>query len=301
LTEPGGVVGRRSLASYIKSAFLTRWNMLLFFGAGVAAALSPWPDALLPMVAAGELAYLAGIVSRPRFRQAIDAQNHAARRGASGPQKARVAKPALIALLNSLPPNSRRRFESLRAHCLEMSRIAEGVRGQPGAQTRADELRTPALDRLLWVFLRLLAANRALERFIENTDENELTTKLQDLRGKLETAQQNADERVKMSLQDSVNVAEMRLANYRKAASNAQFVELELDRIEAKIQALVEMSVNRQDPDFLTDQVDAAADSMKQTETAISELQSITGLTDVLEEPPPILDSDLRDTIGNHA
>ena len=92
----------------------------------------------------------------------------------------------------------------------------------------------------------------------------------------------------------SVNVAEMRLANYRKAASNAQFVELELDRIEAKIQALVEMSVNRQDPDFLTDQVDAAADSMKQTETAISELQSITGLTDVLEEPPPILDSDLR-------
>ena len=33
---------------------------------------------LLPLVAAGELTYLAGLVSIPRFRAAIDAKVHAA-------------------------------------------------------------------------------------------------------------------------------------------------------------------------------------------------------------------------------
>ena len=47
--------------------------MLAVIGAGVAALLSPWPDALLPLVAAGELTYLAGMVSHPKFRTAIDA------------------------------------------------------------------------------------------------------------------------------------------------------------------------------------------------------------------------------------
>ena len=59
-------------------------------------------------------------------------------------------------------------------------------------------------------------------------------------------------------------------------------------------EALAEMAVNRQDPDFLSSQVDSAADSMRQTEKAVSELQHLTGLADQLEEPPAILASDLR-------
>ena len=41
---------------------------------------------------------------------------------------------------------------------------------------------------------------------------------------------------------------------------------IELDRIETKIQALIEMGVSRQDPDDLSHQVTAAAESMQQTE-----------------------------------
>ena len=54
------------------------------------------------------------------------------------------------------------------------------------------------------------------------------------------------------------------------------------------------MAVNRQDPDFLSSQVDSAAESMRQTEKAVSELQHLTGLADQLEEPPAILETDLR-------
>ena len=74
-------------------------------------------------------------------------------------------------------------------------------------------------------------------------------------------------------------------------------MSIELDRLEGKIQALAEMAVNRQDPDFLSDQVDSAAESMRQTEKAVSELQHLTGLADQLEEPPAIMATDLRQVL----
>ena len=76
---------------------------------------------------------------------------------------------------------------------------------------------------------------------------------------------------------------------------------MELDRIEEKIQALAEMAVNRQDPDFLTSQVDSAAESMRQTEKAVSELQNLTGLADQFDDPPAILATDLRKVLRNDA
>jgi hypothetical protein len=78
-------------------------------------------------------------------------------------------------------------------------------------------------------------------------------------------------------------------------------VSVELDRIEEKIQALAEVAVNRQDPDFLSSQVDSAADSMRQTEKAVSELQHLTGLADQLQDAPAILETDLRQVLRRDA
>ena len=69
--RPGG------MSDYLKEAFLFRWNLLLFGGGVAAAALTPVAAVLLPLVAAVELTYLAGLVSIPRFRAAIDAKVHA--------------------------------------------------------------------------------------------------------------------------------------------------------------------------------------------------------------------------------
>jgi len=97
------------------------------------------------------------------------------------------------------------------------------------------------------------------------------------------------------------NLSDFVLDNFGKAKKNAEFVAVELDRIEGKIQALAEMAVNRQDPDFLSSQVDSAAESMRQTEKAVSELQHLTGLGEQLEEPPAILETDLRRVLRNDA
>jgi hypothetical protein len=129
----------------------------------------------------------------------------------------------------------------------------------------------------------------------------EIASRLARLREDLAKAQGAGDDRIVRSLQDSIAMAELRLDNHERAKKNAQFVSIELDRIEGKIQALAEMAVNRQDPDFLSSQVDSAAESMRQTEKAVSELQHLTGLADELEEPPAILEADLREVLKHDA
>ena len=288
-----------TLKDYLREAFLFRWNLLFFLGGVAGAALTPLPAVLLPLVAAGELSYLAGLITIPRFRAAIDAKVHA-----QGKQKEAVPaqpQPSLLAMLGGLPAEARRRFERLHARCLELRAIAVSVRGTTDDASGAEEIRTPGLDRLLWLFLRLLLSKTALDRFLSTMNDQEIRTRLEQLRKDLAAAQTQKDERVIRSLQDSVAMAELRLDNFERAKKNAQFVTIELDRIEGKIQALAEMAVNRQDPDFLSTQVDSAAESMRQTEKAVSELQHLTGLADELQEPPPILESDLREVLRHDA
>jgi hypothetical protein len=294
VTQPAGMPG------YLKEAFFFRWNLLFFVGGTAAAALTPLAPVLLPLVGAAELTYLAGLISVPRFRAAIDAKVHAAAGARTENAAPQAAPVSLVSMLAGLPSESRSRFERLHARCLEMRGIAAGVRGAAGDQASSgEEIRTPGLDRLLWLFLRLLLSKAALDRFLRTMNEQEITSRLDELRKTLATAQSEKDERVIRSLQDSVAMGELRLDNFARARKNAEFVTIELDRIEGKIQALAEMAVNRQDPDFLSSQVDSAAESMRQTEKAVSELQHLTGLADQLEEPPAILETDLREVLRN--
>ena len=292
MPSPSGGAGIRE---YLKSAFLYPWNLLLFFGGLGLAAMSPYPDAFLPIVGGLEIAYLTGLTALPRFRTAIDARLAKKARGEPIDAKQTGSnEQTLERILESLPAPALRRFLILRQRCFEMRSIASGVRGQAdGAHDSAESIRTPALDRLLYLFLRLLVSQHGLDRFLRSTSEKDLETRLTDVRTRFESAKAGGDERVTRSLQDSVADAELRLDNYRKAAKDAEFVAIELDRIETKIQALIEMGVSRQDPDYLSHQVTAAAESMQHTEDAVNQLQHLTGLADQIEEPPPILESNI--------
>jgi len=278
------------MMAYLKRAFLYRWNLLLFLGGAAACALSPWPDALFPLLLAAEVAYLGGLVSRPKFRDAIDAQVHKEAQQ-SGTRQGAAGSESLSEIVNSLIPPSRQRFDALRARCLEMKSIARGVGNQ--SVSSSEDLSTPALDRLLWIFLRLLASQQGLDRFLRSTSEAEIRARIEEIKTKLNSAAAQ-EERFKHSLEDSVAVHELRLENYKKAGENAEFVRVELDRIEAKIQALVESSVNRQDPNVLSSQIEGVTESVQSTEAAIRELQQITGVVDQMQEPPAILDADWR-------
>lgn len=289
---------------YLREAFTFRWNLLFFGGAVAAAILSPSPDVILPLVAAGELAYLAGLTTLPRFQAAIDAkargETSSIGKGESAEDRG-AARQRLVDVLGSLEPERRNRFLRLRARCVEMQRIANAVRGETrDASGASHEFRTPALDRLLWVFIRLLLAQQAIERFLRATDGAALEKNLVNLQERQRAAAAKGDERILRSITDAMATAELRRDNHAKAVSNGEFISLELDRIEQKIHALTEMAVSHQNPDELSVQVDAVADGMAQTEQTIRELQAITGLGSEADTTPEILGGDMTEAIARN-
>ena len=75
-------------------------------------------------------------------------------------------------------------------------------------------------------------------------------------------------------------------------------MQLEIDRLENKIRSLSELAVNRQEPDFISDQVDAVASSMLETERTMNELQFATGFAHVDEAIPELLGRRVLETTG---
>jgi hypothetical protein len=297
---------KAGLFRYLKEAFLFRWNLLLLGGAGAAAVLSGHADIALPLIAAAELTYLAGLTTLPRFQSAIDARARAEDRGVTQAEPARDAVSArerIIDVLKSLSEDRRARFLRLRARCVEMTRIANAVRGETtDASGASAELRQPALDRLLWVFLKLLMSEQAIARFLQAADEGQIVRKIDDVNERIkkrEAAVPEADreaDRILRSLQDSLATAQLRMENIIKAKHNAEFVAAELDRLENKIQAVTEMAVSHSDPDEMSSRIDAIAEGISQTEETIRELQNITGMT-AAEEAPAILGADIAQPV----
>jgi DNA-binding FrmR family transcriptional regulator len=194
---------------------------------------------------------------------------------------------------------SRQRFIRLRKRCLDMRGIAHGVSGRTSdGGGRSDEIRAPALNRMLWVFLRLLRSKEALDRFLATTDADAIEANLTELRAREEKLGPDGDPRLIRSITDSIATAEMRLTNYRRSEANAEFVDVELDRIEGKIQALSEMAINHQDPDYISSQVDSVAESVAHTEDAMREMRHITGLTEEMGDAPDILDIEQLEVAG---
>ena len=275
---------------YVRKAFTWRWNLLALGGGLVAAGLSGVPDVAVPLVLAVELAYLGGLTGLPKFRAAVEAEHHAIQvklGQGEGQGQAQSKQDRLEASLAMLEPKRRARFLTLRKRCLQMKRLAAGVRGDGQGASAGDSLHTAALEHMLWVFVRLLCSEQALVQFIESTDAEAMQARVGELEAKIAEVKQRDDEKILRALVDSLATAQLRFDNYQKAARNAEFVEIELDRIEGKIQALVEMAVSHEDPDFISSQVDSVAESISHTEQAMRELTLIAGASSELEEAAP--------------
>ncbi len=279
---------------YVKAAFLNRWNLLLFGGGVVAGVLSgSGADVVLPLVLAAEIAYVGMLGTHPKFQKAIDAQEAKLRRADAG-QHARLS---LERVMSALPPESLKRFQSLRTCCLELRQIAAGLKN-PGpvvADSPLDDLQVAGLDRLLWMFLRLLYTEHSLERFLSRTQRRDIDAEIARLEQQLQAVGPAGDEpqriRIRKALEDNLATCRERAANLQQAADNLQLVRLELDRLENKIRSLGELAIGRQEPDFIAGQVDQVAASMRETERTMSDLNFTTGLEPLDEAVPPLLQS----------
>ncbi|MBI5092751.1 MAG: hypothetical protein HZB26_09960 [Candidatus Hydrogenedentes bacterium] len=257
-----------SFMSYVKAAFLWHWN-LLAVGAGVGfALLSGIPGVLLPFVAAAEIAYLGLLSANEKFRKAIDAREHTATAPDAG-------QAALIGQIRAvLKPEAWQRFEFLRERCLTLNNLARQLRGPQADQSSAvSDLQTGSLERMLWLHLKLLYSQDALQRFLRETNRNDLLQRIAASEKEVGAAKAKDPEgKLAKSLDDKLQTLRQRLANYDQAEDNRQFLTAEIDRIEQKVNAISEMAINSRDAGDITAQVDGIAAGVSATEEAIRKM-----------------------------
>jgi len=269
---------------YLKTAFATRWN-LLFFGACVAASLiSGFPTVVLPIVAAGEILYLANMIGNERFRDAVDAQEAKARRAsASG-----LTKLTYDRIRASLPPELVRRFDQLRDHCERLVHLAGSLRGP--AEETIDRGSLESLDRLLWGYLRMIRGATTLSEFLDHTDEAAIRKRIGELEARLERLPK-ADagpDPLRAAIEDNLRTSRERIVNIDEARRKLDVIAAEIERLESKIAALAEGSVAKRDVGDLARRVDEVAEGMRRTDETMRQLQLPPELEE-FEEPPSLL------------
>lgn len=268
---------------YLKTAFATRWN-LLFFGAGAAAALiSGFPTVVLPLVAAGEILYLANMIGNQRFRDAVDAQEAKARRAsASG-----LTKLTYDRIRASLPPELVRRFDQLRDHCERLVHLAGSLRGP--AEETIDKSSLESLDRLLWGYLRMLWGANTLSEFLKHTDDGQIRDRIEELERRLASLPKaTPEDPLRAALVDNLATTRERLSNIEEAKRKLDVVAAEVERMESKIASLAESSVAKRDVGDLAQRVAEVAEGVRRTDETMRQLQLPPELED-FEDPPELL------------
>jgi predicted nucleic acid-binding Zn-ribbon protein len=272
------------VGSYLKTAFITKWN-LLFVGGGVAAAfISGFPGIVLPLVLAGEVYYLASMLANDRFRSAVEAQDAKSRRAT----EAAGAREAYERIRKNLPPALLKRFDQLRDHCLKLVELGGSIRGPDGSGP--DKTALESLDRLLWGYLRMIWGASTLSDFLDHTDDGAIRARIADLERRLAKLSKDdpGSAQMRAALEDHLKPSQERLDNIDEARRKLDLVAAEIERLEAKIAALAESSVAKRDVTDIAQRVDEVAEGMRKTDETMRQLQLPPELED-LDEPPAML------------
>ncbi len=272
------------VGAYLKTAFTTKWNLLLFGGGVAAAFISGFPGIILPLVAAGEVYYLASMLANDRFRSAVEAQDAKSRRAT----EAAGAREAYERIRKNLPPALLKRFDQLRDHCLKLVELGGSIRGPDGSGP--DKTALESLDRLLWGYLRMIWGANTLSDFLDRTDDGAIRARIADLERRLAKMPKDDPGSAAMrgTLEDHLKTSRERLDNIDEARRKLDLVAAEIERLEAKIAALAESSVAKRDVTDIAQRVDEVAEGMRKTDETMRQLQLPPELED-LDEPPAML------------
>ncbi len=278
---------------YLKAAFTNHWNLLaLMAGTGVAV-ISGSYDVMLPLVLAAEAAYLTLVGSNSKFQNYVDVSEHREERKIRSLQNQQV----LRRMLRSLPRQLLDRYQQLQDQCQELHNIAADLR-QPSrveVDEKLESMQTESLDRLLWIYLRLLFTYHSLQKFLQRTSVERINSDITRIKKRLTQLDPNDAsshvQKIRRTLEDNLATSQNRVRNYDQARANHEFVELEIDRLENKIKSLAEIAVNRQEPDYVSSQVDQVATSMLETEKTMNDLQVFTGLGRLDDQVPMMLEA----------
>lgn len=252
----------------LRRAFLWRWNWLGLLICGLVASFSGYSAIGWMIVIFLELAYLGSLGLSPRFYRFL-------RAGALPEPRAGVAIPKFQQLMAFLSPADAQRFNVVRRRCTELLDLRRRMAGC--GHEDADAFRADSLDRMLWLFLKLLHQRAGLQRFLEMTHRDEIeadlraaTAQLSESRARDETAGLSESRLTGVVRERSIALTD-RLATWREATDGMELVSAEIDKTEQQITHLCETGMTAGDAASLSAQLDGISASLQMSEKIFSE------------------------------
>jgi len=191
----------------------------------------------------GEAALLFGLVSSERFRKVVDARHLQ-----SSEEDAETKRRALVA---TLPPVLQKRLIDLGSVCQKVTEVSEQT-DEFTASTNRD-----ALQRLEWVYLKLLVARNNMVTMTGKESESELAAQVRNLEASLET--QNATGSLRQSKQATLAILKERLANIHRRQETLDEIDSDLTRIEAQAQLVLENTTIQGKPPTISTDIELAS------------------------------------------
>ncbi len=274
------------LGAGLKRAFTWHWHLLGLGAGATVAVLSGAPLLWLPFIAAAELGYLGFLGLNPRFQKVLKAEKQSP---PPLPEDPGVRFQRLMAFLS---PDDANRFENLRHRCSELVSLRRTIQSKdrtPGVEN----FRGESLDRMLWLFLKLLHQRSGLERFLGATRRDQIETELAAAEKQLATSQSRdqtaglPETRLTASVRERITTIRERLDNHRKAGESLELVGAEIDKTEQQITHLCEVGMTTSDSAGLSVQIDSISESLQSSERIFTD-NSFSQIYD--DEPaPPLL------------
>ncbi len=281
-----GVESSDGLGAALKRAFIWHWHLLGLGAGATLAVLSGAPLLCLPFLAAAELGYLGFLGMNPRFQNVLKGQRKL-------PPPIPVNSTQRFAqLMAFLSPDDVQRFESLRRRCMDLLNLRRSMNAKEGT-TGVEDFRSESLDRMLWLYLKLLHQRSGLEQFLGATHREQIAAELKSAEAQLATAQARdqaagmPESRLATSIRDRVTTIRERLDNHHKASDGLELVTAEIEKTEQQITHLCEVGMTMSDSAGLSVQIDTISQSLQSSEKLFSEA-SFSQIYD--DEPaPPLL------------
>lgn len=274
------------MTAALKRAFTWHWH-LLGLGAGLGVAvLSGAPMVILPLLAAAELGYLGFLGLNPRFQNVLKGQKK------TPPPLPVDPRQRYQQLLSFLSEADSARFDDLRRRCAELVNLRRSMDAKQGT-SGVEDFRGESLDRMLWLFLKLLHQRSGLEKFLGATRRENIETELKSAEQQLATALERdktaglPESRLATSIRERITTIRERLDNHQQARDGLELVTAEIDKTEQQITHLCEVGMTMSDSAGLTAQIDSISASLQSSEKIFAET-SFSQIYDD-EQAPPLL------------
>ncbi|HEX2750697.1 MAG TPA: hypothetical protein VHM91_22020 [Verrucomicrobiales bacterium] len=274
------------IGATIKRAFKWHWHLLGLAAAAGIALLSGNAGMWLPVVAAAEVGYMGMLGLNPRFQAILKLQERGRSSGAPPDPATRFQQ-----LMSFLSPGDVRRFESLRQRCAELLDLRRRMDARQ--ESGVDDFRGESLDRMLWLFLKLLHQRSGLERFLAATQRSSIESELRTAEDQLKATAITdksaglSESRLATSIKERISTIRERLENHLKAAESLELVASEIDKTEQQIIHLCEVGMTARDSASLSVQIDSISASLQSSDIGFSHADVSQIFDD--EAAPPLL------------